>query len=164
MKSKIITRELKPELYEITNKETGEIITFGNQNKVFATKLTGEVEYSSTDYSYFDNGKCIELFNKGIKYNELGVLIIMSLQISRRYNVCMYDAKTPFTTKTLSEILKITPQATRNIIRRLIELKIIAHVFLNDRKDLGKVYVVDPQLIRKGKLFSGNLKQLFESN
>ena len=106
MKSKIKTTELNPNKYALVDKITGECKEFDTDSKVFATKLTGELVYSSKDYSYLDNDKCIELFKKGIKYSELGVLIIMSLQLLRRYNVCMYDATTPFTTKTLSEILK----------------------------------------------------------
>lgn len=161
MIKKIKTEQLSSDKYSLVNKETGVVEEFDKDSKVFATKLTGEVEYSSKDYSYLDNTKCIELFKKGIKYNELGVLIIMSLQLLRRYNVCMYDASTPFTTKSLSEILKITPQATRNILRRLIELDVVAHVTINEIKHLGKVYIVNPQLIRKGKLFSGKLGQFF---
>jgi hypothetical protein len=164
MKYGIKTKALNPKEYALVNKTTGEVEEFEKDTKVFTTKLTGSVEYSSKNYSYLDNDKLIELLNKGIKYNELGVLITMSVQLMKRYNICMYDDSTPFTTKTLSEILKITPQATRNIIRRLIKLNIVAEVTLKEVKHYGKVFVINPQLIRKGKQFSGQVGQYFSED
>jgi hypothetical protein len=164
MKQIIKTKALNPMEFELVNKLTGEIKEFDKDCKVFSTKLTGDVKYNSTDYSYLDNDKFIELFKKGIKYNELGVLILMSLQLLKRYNVCMYDSTTPFTTKSLSEILKITPQATRSIIRRLIDFNVVAQVSLDDRKDLGKVYIINPQFLRKGIQFSGKIGQYFRED
>lgn len=164
MQKKIKTKALNATEYAFINKLTGEIEEFEKDSKVFTTKLTGDVEYNSKNYSYLDNDKLIELLNKEIKYNELGVLITMSVQLMKRYNICMYDEITPFSTKTLSEILKITPQATRNIIRRLIELNIVAEVTIKEMKHLGKVFVINPQLIRKGKQFSGQLGQYFRED
>ena len=163
MKYNIKTKALNPQEYAFVNKTTGEVEEFEKETKVFTTKLTGDVEYSSKNYSYLDNDKLIELINRGIKYNELGVLITLSVQLLKRYNICMYDDSTPFTTKTLSEVLKITPQATRNIIRRLIELNVLAHATIKEMQHLGKVYIIDPQLIRKGKQFSGKLGQHFRN-
>jgi hypothetical protein len=163
MKYTTYTKSLNPQEFAFINKTTGEVEEFEKETKVYTSKLTGDVEYSSKNYSYLDNDKLIELLNKGIKYNELGVLITLSVQLMKRYNICMYNDSTPFTTKTLSDILKITPQATRNIIRRLIELNVLAQVTLKEMKHLGKVYIIDPQFIRKGKLFNGKLGQNFNN-
>jgi hypothetical protein len=83
MKNRIKTVEIKPEKYNIVDRETGEVLELGNGSKVFATKLTGETEYSSTDYSYFDNNKCIDC-GKHISKNALRCKVCAGKQTSTR--------------------------------------------------------------------------------
>lgn len=162
VKTKIQTSEISSEEYSFVSKKTGEVIEFERDVKVFATKLTNDIEYNSTDYSYLDNNTVIALYRKGMKYNEFGVLMLMSPKLLKRYNVCMYDETSPYTANNLSKVLGISTQATRKYINRLIELNVLAECRLKERKDLGKVLILNPSYLRKGRTFSNELSKIFE--
>lgn len=148
---------------QITDKSTGEILNTSDRSIIFR-KLTGESSFSSKNYCYLDTDRLSALIKKDIKYNELGVLMFIITNISFRNNVCMIDNGDgrPHTTKTISELLKISQQATKKILNRLMELDVISQQVLKNNKQLGKVYCVNPHLLRRGKKFDSSIDVMFD--
>ena len=112
------------------------------------------------------NSKYLSLYlnkyGKGIKFNELGFLISMCQNLMFNYNISMYDLKTPHSAKSLSIQLNITEQSASRLLRRLIELDIVHKGKLDEMKNLGIVYIINPYFIRVGKNFSSKIDELFD--
>ena len=71
------------------------------------------------------------------------------------------QTKNPFNAKRLSKEIKKSTQQSRKYIRELIEYNIIHEGVLEGRKDLKKVLVLNPFLVRKGRLMDDSLRGLF---
>jgi len=67
----------------------------------------------------------------------------------------------PHTTKSISLLINNSPQATKNKLNSLIELGILYHGEIKEKKSWGKVYILNPHLVRKGKILKGYLKEIF---
>ena len=74
----------------------------------------------------------------------------------------MNSDKKPFNAKRLSKEIKKSVQQSRYYIRKLIKHKIIHEGTLKGRKDLKKVLVLNPFLVRKGRLMDDSLRGLFD--
>ena len=73
----------------------------------------------------------------------------------------MNSDKKPFNAKRLSKEIKKSIQQSRKYIRELIEYDIIHEGVLESRKDLKKVLVLNPYLVRKGRMVDDSLRGLF---
>ena len=159
---KTVSRTVDSNRYVIYDKSTGAEVEVNKGVNVYALHMSDDVVYDSKDYSYLDNNALVNLIHYGMKHHELGVLIMMSTNFMPHLNVCLDAKGYPFTTKSLSLLLKKTPQNTKSILNNLIKKGAIYYGFIPNAIHLGKVYVVNPQLLRKGKTFSGELPKLFK--
>jgi predicted transcriptional regulator len=145
----------------IIDNNTGEVIEFKNTTVIKRT-TTGKSTVSSNKYLILDQERFEAIQTKGIKLNELGFLISMCQNLMFNYNISMYDLKTPHSAKSLSIKLNITEQSASRLLRRLIELDIVHKGKLDEMKNLGTVYIINPYFIRVGKNFSSKLDELFD--
>ncbi|WP_439553460.1 hypothetical protein [Flavobacterium macrobrachii] len=145
----------------IIDNKTGEVLELKNTTVIKRTS-TGKSTVSSNKYLILDQERFEAIQVKGIKFNELGFLISMCQNIMFNYNISMYDLKTPHSAKSLSIQLNITEQSANRLLRRLIELDIVHKGKLDEMKNLGTVYIINPYFIRVGRNFSSKIDELFD--
>lgn len=163
IKKEFKDRKIAPSINELVDPKTGEIFDLKNSN-VIVRKETGNFSINSTSYVYLDTYKLSILINKGIKQVDLALLITLSSNLhyynNAGYNICMKDDN-PHTTKSIGQLINNSPQATKNKLNNLIGLGLLYHGEIKEKKGWGKVYVVNPHLIRKGKSVKKYLGEIF---
>jgi hypothetical protein len=152
--------KLNMEDIELWSKKTGELIEMGDKALIIR-KQTEKVSYNHKSYVYFDTERLAALRAKGVKYNELGVAILLAENLSFNYNICMKDGVNPHSTSSIAEVLGITPQATKKILKQLEILNVLAYEKKYGDKQFGKVYIMNPYLICRGKEFSNIITRFF---
>ena len=161
MKKKTKFNKLDSKRYSILDNSTGEILEPVNSTLYTATAADGLI-FDSRHYFTFDEDRLKCMLSSGIDSNTLGAFIVLTQNIKNKYNVCMNSDKKPFNAKRLSEEIKKSIQQSRYYIRKLIKHKIIHEGTLKGRKDLKKVLVLNPFLVRKGSLMDDSLRGLFD--
>ena len=141
---------------------TGEITNIEKSAGLFSKKMTGDISISSKNYVYLDTDKLTILLKKGIKQVDLAILISITSNLLAKYNVCMLDDKSAHRASTIAILTESTQQSVKVKLKRLETLGLLFHGILKDKKSLGKVYVVNPHLLRKGHDQCGTLRVLFD--
>jgi hypothetical protein len=152
--------KLDMEKIEVWSTETGERIEMKDK-ALYTRKSTEKVTYNHKSYVYLDTERLAVLRTNGAKYNELGVAILLAENLSFNYNICMKDGVIPHSTSSIAEVLGITPQATKKILKQLEILNVLAYEKKFGDKQFGKVYIMNPYLICRGKEFSNIITSFF---
>lgn len=144
----------------LTNPETGEYFDISNKNLV-ELKKKDHITINSRSFVYLDTEDLLALIEKGITQVELALLVTLSTNIMMGSNICMLDEDEPHTTKTIAMLVGETTQSIKNKINRLIEMGALYHGKMIEHKRLGKVYIINPHIIRKGVKLKESLGTLF---
>ncbi len=144
------------------SKETGEEIQLPRIGKITVSTPTKQVRISSQNYLYLDTDRLRTLKFNGITEVELGLLLLISENLSFNTNVCMQENGVPHTTATISTMLGQTQQGTKKKLNRLINLNTLSYKKLTGYESLGKVYIVNPFFLRRGKDFTEALDSIFK--
>jgi len=143
---------------EIVDISTGEIIPVDNSTLLKRTS-TGEITINSKEYVYVDTFNLSKLLLAGIKQVDLALLLSISNNLLINYNICLDSAGKPLTTASIAKLINNTEQSVRRKLNRLIDQGLL-HYGKYDR--YGKVYIVNPFLIRKGRKLNAGLSRLFD--
>lgn len=140
--------------------ETGEIIDTSGFNLMKRTS-TGEISIDSKAFVYLDTDKLLTLLANDIKQVELALLITISGNLLLGSNICMKNDDNPHTTESIAKLIGTTPQSVKIKLNRLKQLGVLHYGIMKENKRLGKVYIVNPHIIRKGRKLKGSLATLF---
>jgi predicted transcriptional regulator len=160
MKIKYKEDQLSPERFALIDKETGVIEEFKNGIMVKKIK-TDMVTFDSKSYLYLDTDRLKMLHSIGITETDLGLLMLISYNLSFIFNVCLQDDSKPHKTSSIRQLIKQSHQATKRKLNRLVELGVLAYEKIPLQEHNGKVYIVNPYLIRRGKDFSDYIPTIF---
>jgi len=139
---------------------TGELSDIGNIT-VMERKDSGEIMINSKAYVYLDTNCLTSLLLKGIKEVDLALLITLSSNLLIGHNICMRNEFDPHTTATIAKQCGYTVQAVKMKLNRLLKQNVLYYGTFKDKKSMGKVYVVNPHLIRKGNKLRAILGDIF---
>jgi predicted transcriptional regulator len=163
IKKEYIDKKFASSINELVDPKTGEIFDLKKSNLIIR-KETGNFSINSSSYVYLDTLKLSILIKNGIKQVDLALLITLSSNLhyynNAGYNICM-DDDNPHTTKSIGLLINNSPQATKNKLNNLIDLGLLYHGEIKEKKGWGKVYVVNPHLVRKGKSVKKYLGEIF---
>ncbi len=158
-----IDKKFAPNIDELVDPKTGLHFDLKKTNLI-SREATGNFSINSPCYVYLDTDKLSILIKNGIKQVDLALITSLSNNLyfynNIGYNICM-EGDHPHTTKSISILINISPQATKNKLNSLIELGLLYHGEIKEKKAWGKVYVLNPHLVRKGKILKGYLKVIF---
>lgn len=165
-----ITRVKRKQIVDLKGRsvadiKTGEIFNFSDLENVTKEIPTHEVKYSYDEFAYFNTGKLKLLLNNddnSIKLIELALLFVLSCNLSFGHNICMMDVERPHNTKSISEIINYSEQATKKLLNRLVKSGVLAYEKFPGKKDFGKVYIVNPYYVRIGEKFSDLIPGFFK--
>ena len=144
----------------LLDSNTGEISDIGNIT-VMERKDSGEIMINSKAYVVLDTQCLTNILNKGIKEVDLALLISLSSNLLIGHNICMKNEFDPHTTATIAIQCGYTVQAVKKKLNRLLEQNVLYYGIFKDKKSMGKVYVVNPHLIRKGNKLRAILGDIF---
>jgi hypothetical protein len=146
---------------ELVDTTTGETIDISGTNVMVRTS-TGEITISSKAFVYLDTDKLSILLANGIKQVDLALLMTISSNLLIGSNICMNNDDNPHTTSSIAKLIINTDQAAKIKLNRLEKLGVIHYGILKENKNLGKVYIVNPHIIRKGVKLKGSLGSIFD--
>jgi hypothetical protein len=146
---------------EIVNIETGEIIDVSDLGYIQRNKADYN-EYSSKLYFNVDTDQLFKLLANGIKQVELALLISISSNLMIKTNVCMINDEKPHTTESIAKLIGTTTQSVKRNLKSLQKLGVLHYGILKENKMLGKVYIVNPHIIRKGRKMKQSLGTIFD--
>lgn len=146
---------------EIVNIETGEIIDVSDLGYIQRNKSDYN-EYSSKLYFNVDTDQLFKLLANGIKQVELALLISISSNLMIKTNVCMINDEKPHTTESIAKLIGTTTQSVKRNLKSLQKLGVLHYGILKENKMLGKVYIVNPHIIRKGRKMKQSLGTIFD--
>lgn len=145
---------------EITDRETGEI--FDISNSVLLKKTSkGKFSVSYPSYNYINIEKLNDLILAGIKDVDLALILCMSLNLIKGQNICLAENDEPHTTASIAKMINQREQPVKIKINRLKELDLLYYGVVKQVGYNRKVYVVNPNFLKKGKKFNIFLKALF---
>lgn len=163
IKKEYIDKKFAPNIDELVDPKTGEHFDLKKTNLI-SREATGNFSINSPFYVYLDTSKVSILIKNGIKQVDLALIVSLSSNLylynNIGYNICM-EGDHPHTTKSISLLINNSPQATKNKLNNLIDLGLLYHGEIKEKKGWGKVYVLNPHLARKGKILKGYLKEIF---
>lgn len=158
-----ITQRYKDKVVkEIINTETGEIMDISHM-RLLERNSTNEISYNSKLYVYLDTDQLFRLLTKRIKQVDLALLISISNNLLLGSNICMINDEKPHTTESIAKLIGTTPQSAKLKLNRLEKVGLIYHGIMKENKRLGKVFIVNPHIIRKGHKMKGSLGKIFEA-
>lgn len=144
----------------LLDSKTGEISDIGNIT-VMERKDSGEIMINSKAYVYLDTNCLTSLLRNGVKEVDLALLITLSSNLLIGHNICMRNEFDPHTTATIAKQCGYTVQAVKKKLNRLLKQNVLYYGTFKDKKSMGKVYVVNPHLIRKGNKLRAILGDIF---
>jgi hypothetical protein len=145
---------------EITDYETGEIINTSELG-LFTRTSTGEISINSKAFVYFDTEKLNYLLAKKIKQVDLALFITLSSNLLIGSNICMKNNDEPHNTDSIAKLIDATPQSVKRKLNSLEKLGLLYYGIMKENKRLGKVYILNPFIIRKGVKLKASLTSLF---
>jgi hypothetical protein len=155
--------KIAPNINELVDPETGETFDLKNSNVIIRTE-TGNFSINSSSYVYLDTYKLSILLKNGIKQVDLALLITLSSNLyyynNAGYNICM-DGDNPHTAKSIGLLINNREQPTRTKLKSLRDRGLLYQGKIKEKKGWGKVYVVNPHLVRKGKSIKKFLGEIF---
>ncbi|MCA0152914.1 hypothetical protein [Winogradskyella vincentii] len=140
---------------------TGELTELKNET-LYISKATSQVTVDYKNYVYLDTNRLGILLENGIRQVDLGLLITLSRKIQNRFCVCLKDDEVPHTTKTIAELIGETPQGVKAKLNRLEKQGVIAYTKSIGNSGWGKVYIINPHIIKKGINLSKTVCELFD--
>jgi DNA-binding MarR family transcriptional regulator len=146
---------------EIINTDTGEVIDV-SQMGLLQRSSADYISYHSTAYFYLDTEQLYKLLANGIKQVELALLITISSNLMMKTNVCMINDDKPHTTESIAKLIGTTQQSVKRNLKSLEKLGVLHYGILKENKRLGKVYIVNPHIIRKGHKMKQSLGTTFD--
>lgn len=144
----------------IVNMDTGE--EYDNKKGAIYQDVkddTKAINYQS--YFYTDAVAVNSLINRGITQVELGLLFAISTGLKIDYNICMLDEETPHTTKSIAKKIGESPQSVKKKLNSLVEMNAIVYDEIYKIFSYGKVYLVNPHIIKKGRNIKPKLLEVF---
>lgn len=148
---------------EIADTETGE--TFDISNSVLLKRTeTGRISINYVLFNFINSKKLIDLLFLGIRDVDLALLICMSLNMTKGENICLEDNDDPHSTASIAKMIGQTIQATKTKLNRLLKLELLYYGVVNHRRDSGKVYVINPNILKNGNYSKVFLKELFKGS
>jgi hypothetical protein len=145
----------------LVDSSTGEIIEIGNINVMTRTS-TGEISINSKTFVYLDTDKLSILLANDIKQVDLALLLTISNNMLLGSNICLKNDDNPHTTSSIANLIGNTDQAVKLKLNRLTKLGVLHYGIMKENKRLGKVYIVNPHIIRKGVKLKGSLALIFD--
>jgi hypothetical protein len=146
---------------EIIDYETGEVIDISHTGLI-ERKSTDDISISSKAYVYLDTDQLFTLLANDIKQVELALLISISNNLMIGSNICMINDGKPHTTESIAKLIGTTPQSVKLKLNSLEKIGVIHHGIMKENKRLGKVYIVNPHIIRKGHKMKQSLGTIFD--
>jgi hypothetical protein len=146
---------------EIVDPETGEIIDVSFAG-LLDRKSTNDISINSKAYVYLDTDQLFTLLANGIKQVELALLISISYNLMIGSNICMINDDKPHTPESIAKLIGSTRQSVKLKLKILEKIGAIHHGIMRENKRLGKVYIVNPHIIRKGHKMKESLGTMFD--
>lgn len=146
---------------QLLDTETGEVIEIKNAS-LYKTVPTNEVSIDYRNYVYLDTDKIPILLTKGVKQVELGLLLTLACNIQNRFCVCLKDGDEPHSTKSIAEMVGETPQSVKAKLNNLVEMGVLAYDLSKGNESWGKVYILNPHVIKKGIKLSQSVCEIFD--
>ena len=141
--------------------KTGETIDITN-GTIYKRTSTGEITVNYKEYVYMDTEKIRILLGQGLSQVELALLITISNNLLIGQNICMQDDELPHTTKSFANLIGNSQQATKKKLNILISRGLLYYGKVFKEHKYGKVYVINPHIIKKGHKLNENLISLFD--
>jgi hypothetical protein len=146
---------------QLYNTETGLLTEIKNAD-LYKRITTNEVSINYEEYVYLDTLKLKILLAKGIKPVDLALLVTLSCNLLNRYCVCMENEEEPHTTKSIAKLAGGTVQSVKTKLNRLISEGVLAYTISKSNEKWGKVYIMNPHIIRKGVILSKSICEIFD--
>jgi len=146
---------------EIIDYETGEIIDVSHTGLI-ERRSTDDITISSKAYVVLDTDQLFTLLDNGVKQVELALLISISSNLMIGSNICMINDAKPHTTESIAKLIGTTPQSVKLKLNSLQKIGVIHYGIMKENKRLGKVYIVNPHIIRKGHKMKQSLGTTFD--
>jgi hypothetical protein len=159
-----ITQRYKDKkIKHITDTGTGEVIDTSELGLLQRTN-TGEISINSKAFVYLDTDKLLTLLANGITQVELAMLITISSNLLIGSNICMKNDNDPHTTESIAKLISktTTTQSVKGKLKKLEKLGVLYYGMMKENKRLGKVYIVNPHIIRRGVKLKGSLALMFD--
>ena len=145
---------------EIVDVATGEQFDISNSTLLKKTSR-GEFSVNYSSFNYINNDKLRDLITAGIKDVDLALILCMSLNLIKGQNICLAENDEPHSTASIAKMINQKEQPVKMKLNRLIELGLIYYGVVKQIGYNSKVYVVNPNFLKKGKTFNIFLKELF---
>ena len=156
----VVQRYKDTKAKEIVDLETGEIIDV-SYTGLIERKSTNDISISSKAYVYFDTDQLFTLLANGIKQVELALLISISNNLMIGSNICMINDEKPHTADSIAKLIGTSRQSVKLKLKNLEKIGVIHHGIMKENIRLGKVYIVNPHIIRKGHKMRQSLGIIF---
>jgi hypothetical protein len=137
---------------EIVDAETGEVLNPPG-TKIFKAKPNGRCEFNYLRYAVLNTQAVKVLTQSKLRPTDLGLLFLLTCRIEPEFNICMSSRDRAHTASSVAKLLNETTQSARRKLKSLIERGILHHGKINHyrARPLGKVYVLNPHLLRIGR-------------
>ena len=145
---------------EVSDINTGEIFKLSKDSINEGIK-TGEIMIDYKNYFTLDMESLNILLGNKIKQVELALLISIANNLMLGFNICLDSEDNPHTTESISFLVGNTVQATKKKLNSLILSGLLFYGILPKKKRLGKVYIINPHVLKKGKKLDKNIAPLF---
>ena len=152
---------LKMDKKHLVDSQTGEIDNI-EKASIIKRETEGTIQFNSTCYNFIDTHSLRYAIKKNIKQVDIALLITMSSNLLMNYNICLDVKDNPLTADTTAKMIGQSRQSTKRKINRLISHGLFFHGVYRLKRSLGKVYIINPYLIRRGHKFSDGLATLFD--
>lgn len=146
---------------EIIDHETGEIIDVSYAGLI-ERKSTNDISISSKAYVYLDTDQLFTLLANGITQVELALLVTVSNNLMIGSNICMINDDKPHTADSIAKMIGTSQQSVKLKLKSLEKIGAIYHGIMKENKRLGKVYIVNPHILRKGHKMKQSLGTTFD--
>lgn len=154
-------KNYNPKKWGLINLETSEIINNPNGNLTQRTP-SDEVSVDYKSYLYLNTNYLKTLIQNGVKDYELGMLLMLSCNLVFDYNLSVNENENVHTTNSIAKLIGQTPQSVKGKLNRLEQLGVIVRAKDPRHYKKGKVYIVNPLFLRRGKKFNENVSKYFK--
>lgn len=143
--------------------ETGEITEIKNNGTSRYSKVekTGMVTVSTKDYVVVDS-KIMDMLSEALTDSDLAKVLKMSLTTTTPFNVLTNSNNKFHNSSTLQQYLKMKSKSMFfKLIKRLVQEGVLYKFEGLIKGEVQKVYLMNPLLTRKRRVFDPKLKRIF---
>jgi len=158
---KTLSTKTEHKAEEFVNIKTGEILPVGTT--ITSYKPKGIVQIHSDKYCTIDYD-ALHNIEDHISRTDIGTLVMICTQLGREAVLEYKNEKreiVPHNLKSLGEYLSLSPDQLSKIIKRFHKLGILQRTKLPYVKHEKSVFVINPTLIRTGKIYNQHLQMIF---